>query len=129
MSDQTHETGQGAQRYVVSATNPNPTESCACYPGGHGEDSGGPFVIWTASEPIDAPHTVTCASCVIGACRALAGEQIGAGNEPRAIGAYQTLAIEQLVADSAHVNPAAETLAEAHRLLEQRDELAEDPVI
>jgi hypothetical protein len=124
----THRTAQGAHRYVVSDTNPNPTESCACYPGGHGEDSGGPFVVWTASEPIDAPHTVTCASCVRGACAALEGETLSTGNAvPVTVFAPEPVT----VGDGPHVNPVGDDLAEATRLLEEQElaKLDEDPVI
>jgi hypothetical protein len=109
-------TGQGAQRYVVSEHNPNPTESCVCYPGGHGEDSGGPFIIFTASEPLDAPHTVVCAACIHGCARALVdGEVLGAGEAPRPD--YEPERDHPVPAP--HENPVADTLEEAQRLIDE----------
>jgi hypothetical protein len=132
------QTGQGAQRFTLSATNPNPLENCACSPHGRAEDGGPPFVIWTADEPISSPHFVTCAGCILGCAKQL-------GHEPELADAGESQDNPATLHNEApgpstdlvgfptgrpepHVNPTADTLEEATRLLDAQIEADEDPL-
>lgn len=79
------DTGQGAQRFYISETNPNDSiggGGCLCSEG-RCEDRGGPYAVFHVTETDShlSPHVVLCAPCARGVVGQLDGEQIKAGED------------------------------------------------
>ena len=72
------DTGQGAQRFYISETNPNDSiggGGCLCSEG-RCEDRGGPYAVFHVTETDSrlSPHVVACAPCVLAVVRAIEGD-------------------------------------------------------
>jgi hypothetical protein len=116
------DTGQGAQRFHISETNPNDAiggGGCLCSEGRCG-DRGGPYAVFYVTETDSnlSPHVVLCAPCARGVVDNLDGETIKAG-EP-VVDADSVLIAETLV--PAHENPVTED--EYPEITPDDDELA-----
>lgn len=125
----------GAQRFVLSETNPNQSGACLCSPHSIHEDSSGPFVVFQAAEVEGTPgnyNAVACYGCVCAAAEQLAapaGEadllRLGEGDTPKhhrapagGLVGFPTGRPEPSEPPR-HVNPSADTLEEATDLLDR----------
>lgn len=104
------DTGQGAQRFYISETNPNDAiggGGCLCSEG-RCEDRGGPYAVFhvTETDSTLSPHVVLCSPCARAVVGQLDGEAIVAG-EPT-IELPDADVVEADTWTSTHENPVTE---------------------